>query len=590
MNGLRLVPPVLLWIYVLVRRKAVRESRTERALLLTFGAAAVGATLEVSMVAAWLDRLTGAGANVAQVVKHIAVLGAAAGAHEIVRSFALPPDRAAAGAKRRLAVFAVGAVVLVTLFALAPVHDAEAPELTVRYATEPVMLVYWAVFLTFLSSAFLNMVRLTIWYLQHAKPSPLRTGLIAIGLGAALGLAYAAHKVLYLALRAAGVTTGPVVQSVQGVGSSLLAAGTVCLVAGCSWPALAEQPLARRVAARRAYRTLTPLWRDLTAAAEPDPADAEEEGVEAKLYGRVIEIRDAELALRPWVPRELAERAQATARELRVPARHQHAAAEAACLEVARRCKARGAPAVCVPATRVEGVADFADDVRALVEVARQRRDGGHIADLLDLAPSGLSQRPTTAKRRHAGARVVTEVFSPVYLAVGILLVVGAVSTRNPVTGAGWGLLAALFAVVVPYGFLLHGIRRGRYSDRHVRIRQQRTVPLLIAGCGVVTALALITLLGAPRQLVALVLAMLAGQFVTLTITLAWKVSVHTGVAAGVAVVLTSVFGPSLSLFWLAVALVAWARVRMHDHTPAQVVAGAVMGGSIAASVFSALR
>jgi membrane-associated phospholipid phosphatase len=201
-----------------------------------------------------------------------------------------------------------------------------------------------------------------------------------------------------------------------------------------------------------------------------------------------------------------------------------------------------------------------------------------------------MNQSQATIRRRSAGAQFVTEVFSPVYLAVGILLVVGAVSTRNPALGAGWGLLAALLAIVIPYGFLLHGVRQGRYSDRHVRIRQQRTVPLLIAGAGVIAALALLALLGAPRQLVALVIAMLAGQLVTLAITLAWKISVHTGVAAGVAAVLTLVFGPFLLLSWPAVALVAWARVQLHDHTLAQVIAGAVMGGSIAATVFSALR
>jgi len=386
-SGLRLVPPVLLWLYVLARWDAVREGRTQRALLLTFAAAAVGATLDVSAVAQWLDRLTDVGANVAQLVKHIALLVAAAGAHEVVRSFALPPERAVAGARSRLAVFVAAAAVLVALFALAPVHGAEAPELTVRYATEPVMLAYWAVFLAFLSSALLSMVKITTWYLRHAAPSVLRTGLVAIGLGAALGLAYAAHKVLYLTLRVTGATTGPIVRTVEGVGSGLLAAGTVLLVAGCSWPALAERPLVRRVAAHRAHRILQPLWRDLTATTPAEALDTGERDVEASLYDRVIEIRDAELALRPWAPPNLAERARSAALELGVPARHLDAATEAACLEVARRRKSRGARPVCAPVAEVGGVADFDDDVRALMDVARRRRVGARIAELVDPLP-----------------------------------------------------------------------------------------------------------------------------------------------------------------------------------------------------------
>ena len=54
-------------------------------------------------------------------------------------------------------------------------------------------------------------------------------------------------------------------------------------------------------------------------------------------------------------------------------------------------------------------------------------------------------------------------------------------------------------------------------------MREQRRVPLLFAVACVVTGLALLALLGAPRQLLALVIAMFVGLIVTLTITLAWK-------------------------------------------------------------------
>ena len=120
-------------------------------------------------------------------------------------------------------------------------------------------------------------------------------------------------------------------------------------------------------------------------------------------------------------------------------------------------------------------------------------------------------------------------------------------------------------------------------------MREQRRVPLLFAVACVVTGLALLALLGAPRQLLALVIAMFVGLIVTLTITLAWKVSVHAA-AAGAAVILTLVLGPVLVISWPLVGAVGWSRVRLRDHTLAQVVAGAVMGACIAATVFSALR
>jgi PAP2 superfamily len=91
----------------------------------------------------------------------------------------------------------------------------------------------------------------------------------------------------------------------------------------------------------------------------------------------------------------------------------------------------------------------------------------------------------------------------------------------------------------------------------------------------------------APRQLV---VAMLAGLAATLVVTLWWKLSVHTAAAAGTVAILALTFDPVLTLAVPAVALVAWARVRLGDHTPAQTLAGAALGGLVATTVFAALR
>jgi hypothetical protein len=50
------------------------------------------------------------------------------------------------------------------------------------------------------------------------------------------------------------------------------------------------------------------------------------------------------------------------------------------------------------------------------------------------------------------------------------------------------------------------------------------------------------------------------------------------------------VFGGWLLASWAAVALVAWARVRMRDHTVAQVLVGVALGALAAGTVFPALR
>lgn len=195
---------------------------------------------------------------------------------------------------------------------------------------------------------------------------------------------------------------------------------------------------------------------------------------------------------------------------------------------------------------------------------------------------------PTPGRRTgERAARLVTEIFAPGVLVVVILLAVGWYSAPDP-SGLGWGLLAALFCGIVPYGILIVGARLGWWSDHHVGDRRQRLVPLAIIIVCVTAGIATLVFLGAPRPMVALVAAILVTLFVTLAITVAarWKISVHTAVAGGVVVLLALTYGLYTLALVPLVGLVAWSRVRLRDHTVAQVIAGAALGAGLAGPLF----
>jgi membrane-associated phospholipid phosphatase len=200
-----------------------------------------------------------------------------------------------------------------------------------------------------------------------------------------------------------------------------------------------------------------------------------------------------------------------------------------------------------------------------------------------------MSQLMDTPPRRRA-ALIVTETTAPAPTALLLLLAVAWHSA--PTTGAAilWGLLAATFASLIPFAFILRGVRRGRWADHHVDARERRRVPLLVGAASLLVGLAVLATGGAPRELVALVTAMLVGLAVTLLVTALWKISIHTSVAAGAVVTLALVFGPPLLVTWPLVGLVAWSRVQLDGHTWPQVAAGAVLGALVAASVFTPLR
>jgi hypothetical protein len=150
--------------------------------------------------------------------------------------------------------------------------------------------------------------------------------------------------------------------------------------------------------------------------------------------------------------------------------------------------------------------------------------------------------------------------------------------------------LAVLFASVIPMVFVLWGVRRRRLSDRHVRVREQRFLPLLVGIASVFIGLALLSSLGAPRELIALVGAMIVGLMVSLAVTLAWKVSIHSAVAGGATTIVVLVFGAEGLILFVIVGFIGWARVKLSDHTLSQVIGGSALGASVAATVFTLLR
>ncbi|UQU65664.1 phosphoesterase PA-phosphatase [Couchioplanes caeruleus] len=187
-------------------------------------------------------------------------------------------------------------------------------------------------------------------------------------------------------------------------------------------------------------------------------------------------------------------------------------------------------------------------------------------------------------------ARIASEVFAPAVLVAALMLVVGWHAGDAPGVSRWWGLPGALFAAGIPLAYVLRGVRQGRLTSHHIPEREHRLVPLLFGIASVAAGLVALIVLGAPRDVVALLGAGGAGLVVFTAVTHWWKMSIHAGVAAGTAATLTAVYGPAALLSVPFVLLACWARVRLSAHTIAQVVAGAAVGAAIAGTVFPALR
>lgn len=195
-----------------------------------------------------------------------------------------------------------------------------------------------------------------------------------------------------------------------------------------------------------------------------------------------------------------------------------------------------------------------------------------------------------------AGARVdrlalmVTDASSPALVVVATLVAVSWHSADSVAQAAAVVATSVFFIAVVPYAYLLWRLRQRTAGDRHVQIRSQR-LPLLMVGL-LSTAVGVVGLvsIGAPRDLLALAGADVAGLAVVSILTRRWKISMHTAVAGGAAVIALLVFGPPAALLLLLLPLIGWARQRLRHHSMSEVLAGLAIGGSVAGVVFPLLR
>jgi len=170
-----------------------------------------------------------------------------------------------------------------------------------------------------------------------------------------------------------------------------------------------------------------------------------------------------------------------------------------------------------------------------------------------------------------------------------IVTVVAVGAHADGLAGAGWGLLAAFFAAVLPTAFISYGIRHGRWEDRNVGARRPRLVVLAFITASVAAGLILLAVLGAPALLTGYLGFMLASVAALAAITAVWKISIHCAVAAGSVTILALLYGPPALAGFLLAGLLGWSRVAVRDHTVPQVIGGTVLGAAAAALAYALL-
>ncbi|WP_328345284.1 MAB_1171c family putative transporter [Micromonospora sp. NBC_00421] len=203
---------------------------------------------------------------------------------------------------RRHGVLLVGAVLAMAVL-LANADTTFTLNFVNAYSRDPVVVGYLVVFFSYIAVCLVTFITSVGGYLRHVPAGVLRTGLSFVVTGTALGIVWAAWSGVRPVIT---LLTGRSLATTLPIGATL---GSVCMLLWLigatltAWGDRITAPL-RWLRALRRLRRIDPLWRALRAALPQIDLNTSGgwrlPGAEFALYRRVIEIRDAQLTLRPY--------------------------------------------------------------------------------------------------------------------------------------------------------------------------------------------------------------------------------------------------------------------------------------------------
>ena len=176
-------------------------------------------------------------------------------------------------------------------------------------------------------------------------------------------------------------------------------------------------------------------------------------------------------------------------------------------------------------------------------------------------------------------AKVVSRVFDPI---IEIPVAIGLSVWVAVMEGLRWRFLGALLFIdlLMPFIFMMTMMRHGQISEFDIRKKEQR-IPLYfftmlchLVGVWLAYAVGKIDL--AHILSVFWILGVVFSM-----ITVFWKISLHGGVNAVLAVFVNVLFGYRYWWLFLILPVVGWARVYDKHHDVRQFVVGALLGGGV---------
>lgn len=206
------------------------------------------------------------------------------------------------------------------------------------------------------------------------------------------------------------------------------------------------------------------------------------------------------------------------------------------------------------------------------------------VVDSRERAEKGRSALRTPAERF---AYWLSQITSPFVVGLVVLGSVSLATASTVIEGIQW-LAIIGGGLLVPFGVIWWGVKKGLFPDLHVSRRETRLLPLLVGLLALFGMLVGLLVLSASRPLLATLVAVIVEFAVAtlLTQVAKYKISLHVDSAAGAVTVCCLLISPVFLALTPLVVLIAWARWKLEAHTPLQALCGAALAVTVTVITF----
>jgi membrane-associated phospholipid phosphatase len=184
-------------------------------------------------------------------------------------------------------------------------------------------------------------------------------------------------------------------------------------------------------------------------------------------------------------------------------------------------------------------------------------------------------------------AMLTSSIVNPFLVSAGLVLSIALTVTSSTAEGVKWFLISVAISILPVFILVLFLFKYHRVNSIFFTVRAQRNKVYAVAVVLIGVDCAVLFFLKAPLMLVALFVAVFLIGLVFAVVNHWWKISIHTAAVTIAVVALFVLYGQKAAIAIVLLPLVAWSRVEIEHHSPAQVIGGGILAGLIILLVYS---